>query len=71
MWVLCTLTIRFHSFISHAQEQYEKQDLMHKNMEKEYAGLGEYFVFDPRKISVEEFFGDLSNFKNMFQVCDL
>lgn len=55
------------SFISHAQEQYEKLDLMHKNMEKEYANLGEYFVFDPRKISVEEFFGDLSNFKNMFQ----
>ncbi|XP_038131636.1 protein diaphanous homolog 1-like isoform X1 [Cyprinodon tularosa] len=55
------------SFVSHAQEQYEKLDMLHKNMEKEYADLGEFFVFDPRKISVEEFFGDLSNFKNMFQ----
>ncbi|XP_021176823.2 protein diaphanous homolog 1 isoform X2 [Fundulus heteroclitus] len=55
------------SFVSHAQEQYEKLDMLHKNMEKQYADLGEYFVFDPRKISVEEFFGDLSNFKNMFQ----
>uniref|UniRef100_A0A3Q2QR37 Diaphanous related formin 1 n=1 Tax=Fundulus heteroclitus TaxID=8078 RepID=A0A3Q2QR37_FUNHE len=54
-------------FVSHAQEQYEKLDMLHKNMEKQYADLGEYFVFDPRKISVEEFFGDLSNFKNMFQ----
>ncbi|KAM4586804.1 protein diaphanous homolog 1 [Fundulus diaphanus] len=55
------------SFVSHAQEQYEKLDMLHKNMEKQYTDLGEYFVFDPRKISVEEFFGDLSNFKNMFQ----
>ncbi|XP_037531214.1 protein diaphanous homolog 1 [Nematolebias whitei] len=55
------------SFVSVAREQYEKLDLMHKSMEKQYTDLGEYFVFDPRKISVEEFFGDLSNFKNMFQ----
>uniref|UniRef100_A0AAZ3SP24 Protein diaphanous homolog 1 n=1 Tax=Oncorhynchus tshawytscha TaxID=74940 RepID=A0AAZ3SP24_ONCTS len=48
--------------------QYEKLDMMHKNMEKQYSDLGDYFVFDPRKISVEEFFGDLNNFKNMFQV---
>ncbi|XP_028271257.1 protein diaphanous homolog 1 isoform X4 [Parambassis ranga] len=55
------------SFVSHAHEQYEKLDLMHKNMEKQYSDLGDYFVFDPRKISVEELFGDLNNFKNMFQ----
>ncbi|XP_029367824.1 protein diaphanous homolog 1 isoform X1 [Echeneis naucrates] len=54
------------SFVISACEQYEKLDLMHKNMEKQYADLGEYFVFDPRKISVEEFFGDLNTFKNMF-----
>lgn len=41
---------------------------MHKNMEKQYNDLGEYFVFNPKKISVEEFFGDLNTFKNMFQV---
>ncbi|XP_041845585.1 protein diaphanous homolog 1-like isoform X2 [Melanotaenia boesemani] len=55
------------SFVSHANEQYEKLDLMHKNMESQYDNLGKYFVFDPRKISVEEFFGDLNNFKNMFK----
>nr|XP_046263030.1 protein diaphanous homolog 1-like isoform X2 [Scatophagus argus] len=54
------------SFVSSAREQYEKLDLLHKNMEKQYADLGEYFVFDPRKISAEEFFGDLNTFKNMF-----
>ncbi|XP_070769348.1 protein diaphanous homolog 1-like [Enoplosus armatus] len=55
------------SFVGLAHEQYEKLDLLHKNMEKQYTDLGEYFVFDPRKISVEEFFGDLNTFKNMFQ----
>ncbi|CAG5990859.1 unnamed protein product [Menidia menidia] len=56
-----------HSFVSHAKEQFEKLDLLHKNMEKQYFDLGNYFVFDPRKMSVEEFFGDLNTFKNMFQ----
>ncbi|KAJ8015354.1 hypothetical protein DPEC_G00025260 [Dallia pectoralis] len=60
------MTISF-IFVSSAREQYEKLDMMHKSMEKQYTDLGEYFVFDPRKISVEEFFGDLNNFKNMFQ----
>ncbi|KAM9741570.1 protein diaphanous homolog 1-like [Menidia menidia] len=55
------------SFVSHAKEQFEKLDLLHKNMEKQYFDLGNYFVFDPRKMSVEEFFGDLNTFKNMFQ----
>lgn len=55
------------SFVGTAQEQYEKLDLMHKNMEKHYSDLGNFFVFDPRKVSVEEFFGDLNTFKNMFQ----
>lgn len=55
------------SFVGTAQEQYEKLDMLHKNMEKQYTDVGEYFVFDPRKVSVEEFFGDLNTFKNMFQ----
>ncbi|XP_028444510.1 protein diaphanous homolog 1 isoform X1 [Perca flavescens] len=54
-------------FVGTANEQFEKLDLLHKNMEKQYSDLGEYFVFDPRKMSVEEFFGDLNTFKNMFQ----
>ncbi|KAM8909943.1 protein diaphanous homolog 1-like isoform 1-T1 [Spinachia spinachia] len=55
------------SFVCTADEQFEKLDMLHKNMEKQYNDLGEYFVFDPKKISVEEFFGDLNTFKNMFQ----
>uniref|UniRef100_A0AAY4DMP9 Diaphanous related formin 1 n=1 Tax=Denticeps clupeoides TaxID=299321 RepID=A0AAY4DMP9_9TELE len=59
------MTISFTS--STAKEQYEKLELMHQNMEKQYEDLGQYFVFDPRKMTPEEFFGDLSSFKIMFQ----
>lgn len=55
------------SFVSTAREQYEKMQLMHENMEKQYEDLGQYFVFDPKKMSPEELFGDLNNFRNMFQ----
>uniref|UniRef100_A0A8C5PY42 Uncharacterized protein n=1 Tax=Leptobrachium leishanense TaxID=445787 RepID=A0A8C5PY42_9ANUR len=49
-----------------AREQYEKLSNMHNNMSKLYDNLGEYFTFDPRAISVEEFYGDLSNFRTLF-----
>ncbi|XP_051514390.1 protein diaphanous homolog 1-like isoform X2 [Myxocyprinus asiaticus] len=55
------------SFVSTAREQFEKLKLMHENMEKQYEDLGKYFVFNPKKMSPEEFFGDLNNFRNMFQ----
>ncbi|XP_050983145.1 protein diaphanous homolog 1 isoform X2 [Labeo rohita] len=55
------------SFVTTAQEQFERLKLMHENMEKQYEDLGKYFVFDPKKMSPEEFFGDLNNFRNMFQ----
>ncbi|VCX39053.1 unnamed protein product [Gulo gulo] len=54
------------SFVKDAQEQYNKLRLMHCNMEALYKELGDYFLFDPKKVSVEEFFMDLHNFKNMF-----
>ncbi|XP_044772663.1 protein diaphanous homolog 1 [Neomonachus schauinslandi] len=54
------------SFVRAAQEQYNRLRMMHCNMETLYKELGEYFLFDPKKVSVEEFFMDLHNFKNMF-----
>uniref|UniRef100_A0A2I2Z2B9 Diaphanous related formin 1 n=1 Tax=Gorilla gorilla gorilla TaxID=9595 RepID=A0A2I2Z2B9_GORGO len=56
------------SFVKDAQEQYNKLRMMHSNMETLYKELGEYFLFDPKKLSVEEFFMDLHNFRNMFLV---
>lgn len=55
------------SFVATAREQFEKLQLMHENMEKQYEDLGSFFVFDPKKISPEELFGDLNNFRNMFK----
>uniref|UniRef100_A0A8C3UVX5 Protein diaphanous homolog 2 n=1 Tax=Catharus ustulatus TaxID=91951 RepID=A0A8C3UVX5_CATUS len=54
------------SFFTDAREQYEKLSNMHSNMTKLYENLGEYFTFDPKAISIEEFFGDLSNFRTLF-----
>nr|XP_013813028.1 PREDICTED: protein diaphanous homolog 2 [Apteryx mantelli mantelli] len=54
------------SFAKSARDQYEKLSNMHNNMTKLYENLGEYFTFDPKAISIEEFFGDLSNFRTLF-----
>ncbi|XP_053894945.1 protein diaphanous homolog 2 isoform X2 [Malaclemys terrapin pileata] len=54
------------SFTKSAQDQYEKLSNMHNNMTKLYENLGEYFTFDPKATTMEEFFGDLSNFRTMF-----
>ncbi|XP_065413292.1 protein diaphanous homolog 2 isoform X3 [Chrysemys picta bellii] len=54
------------SFTKSAQDQYEKLSNMHNNMTKLYENLGEYFTFDPKATTIEEFFGDLSNFRTMF-----
>lgn len=59
---------KVHSFAESAREQYEKLSNMHNNMTKLYENLGEYFTFDPKAISIEEFFGDLSNFRTLFLV---
>uniref|UniRef100_A0A663FHT6 Protein diaphanous homolog 2 n=1 Tax=Aquila chrysaetos chrysaetos TaxID=223781 RepID=A0A663FHT6_AQUCH len=53
-------------FAESAREIYEKLSNMHNNMNKLYENLGEYFTFDPKVISIEEFFGDLSNFRTLF-----
>uniref|UniRef100_G3UPZ3 Diaphanous related formin 2 n=1 Tax=Meleagris gallopavo TaxID=9103 RepID=G3UPZ3_MELGA len=54
------------SFLHNARDQYEKLSCMHSNMMKLYENLGEYFTFDARSISMEEFFGDLNNFRILF-----
>lgn len=41
---------------------------MHKNMQKLYEGLGNFFAFDPHSVSMEDFFGDLANFRALFMV---
>lgn len=57
-----------YSFTKSARDQYEKLLTMHNNMVKLYENLGEYFIFDSKTVSIEEFFGDLSNFRTLFLV---
>ncbi|XP_072006236.1 protein diaphanous homolog 1-like [Engystomops pustulosus] len=53
-------------FVKEAQEQYSKLCMMHENMVSSFQELGQYFVFDPKKVTIEEFFLDMNNFRNMF-----
>ncbi|XP_065410881.1 protein diaphanous homolog 1 isoform X2 [Chrysemys picta bellii] len=53
-------------FVKDAREQYEKLQMMYSNMDNLFKEMGQYFLFDPKKMSVEEFFMDLHNFRNMF-----
>ncbi|XP_032083619.1 protein diaphanous homolog 2 isoform X2 [Thamnophis elegans] len=54
------------SFAKSAREQYEKLSNMHNNMIKLYDNLGDYYTFDSKSVTVEEFFGDLSAFRTLF-----
>ncbi|XP_042681345.1 protein diaphanous homolog 2 isoform X1 [Centrocercus urophasianus] len=53
-------------FAENARDQYEKLSCMYSNMMKLYENLGEYFTFDARSITMEEFFGDLNKFRILF-----
>ncbi|EPY80344.1 hypothetical protein CB1_000842002 [Camelus ferus] len=55
------------SFVS-AKEQHEKLSKLHENMEKLYQSIMGYFAIDVRKVSVEDFLSDLSNFRTIFMV---
>lgn len=60
-----------YSFTKNAREQYEKLSTMHNNMVKLYENLGEYFIFDPNTVTIEDFFGDLNNFRSLFLVSNV
>ncbi|XDV51444.1 hypothetical protein PO909_020318 [Leuciscus waleckii] len=59
------MAISFHTF---ARDQYQKLKIMHSNMVTLYLNMLEFFAIDSKKISVEELFTDLSNFRAMFMV---
>ncbi|XP_068181324.1 protein diaphanous homolog 2 isoform X3 [Antennarius striatus] len=58
--------VKMSGFCKYSREQYEKLSTMHKNMQKLYESIGSYFAFDPHSVSVEEFFGELANFRMLF-----
>uniref|UniRef100_A0A2K6EZN4 Diaphanous related formin 3 n=1 Tax=Propithecus coquereli TaxID=379532 RepID=A0A2K6EZN4_PROCO len=53
-------------FVISAKEQYEKLAKLHENMEKLYQSIMGYYAIDVKKVSVEDFFTDLNNFRTTF-----
>jgi diaphanous 3 len=62
-----TLTILY-SFVISAKVQHEKLSKLLENMERLYQSIMEYYAIDVKKVSVEDFFSDLSNFRTTFMV---
>ena len=50
-----------------SKEQISILKTMRENLENLYTDLAEYFVFDPNKYSIEEFFSDVKLFKEQFK----
>ncbi|KAG3292928.1 diaphanous related formin 3, transcript variant X4 [Ictidomys tridecemlineatus] len=54
------------SFVITAKEQYGKLSKLLENMEKLYQSIMVYYAIDMKKVSVEDFFTDLNNFRTTF-----
>lgn len=54
------------TFIEQAKEQYEKLQAMFDKMERLYNSLAQYYVFEAKKYTMDEFFGDIKSFKDQF-----
>jgi len=60
-----------HQFAVTAKEQCEVLEGMHKKMIASYQQMAKYFCFDPKKYTVDEFFGDIKTFIDGFVVRSL
>ncbi|CDW59197.1 Drf DAD and FH2 domain containing protein [Trichuris trichiura] len=58
------------NFLSDAREQHQLLAKMHEKMLDSYNCLMKYFAFDPKKYTIGLFFGDLSNFKAVYEVAN-
>ncbi|XP_045508726.1 protein diaphanous isoform X2 [Colias croceus] len=54
------------NFATEAREQCDLLHSMYRKMDALYTALSEYYVFDPRKYTLEEFFADIKTFKDSF-----
>ena len=53
-------------FVDQAKEQQEKLQAMYVKMDRLYNTIADYFVFEPKKYTMDEFFGDIKIFKDQF-----
>lgn len=58
--------MKMSSFIISAKEQYEKLSTLLDSMTRLYQSVTGYYAVDVKKVSVEEFFNDLNNFRTSF-----
>lgn len=59
-----------HGFYNSAKDQIDVLVEMHKNMSTMYKELVEYFCLDVKKTTMEEFFGDIKTFLDVFEVSE-
>ena len=64
---MTTLTA-VHDFLKTAKEQYSILESMVKKINQLFKDTAKYFAFDPKKYTMEEFFGDLKTFCDQFNV---
>ncbi|MEJ1288819.1 hypothetical protein NN561_019854 [Cricetulus griseus] len=55
-----------YSFVSSANEQYANLSELLDNMTQLYQSVMAYYAVDMKKVSVEDFFNDLNNFRTTF-----
>ena len=55
------------TFCTTARTEYTQLLDMSNKMEALYSDVSEYFVFDKQKYSLEQFFGDIKQFKDQFK----
>ncbi|XP_027249830.1 protein diaphanous homolog 3 isoform X4 [Cricetulus griseus] len=58
--------IKMSSFVSSANEQYANLSELLDNMTQLYQSVMAYYAVDMKKVSVEDFFNDLNNFRTTF-----
>ncbi|CAG5134081.1 unnamed protein product, partial [Candidula unifasciata] len=54
-------------FLKDAQQQHELLSAMYKKLDTLFESTAKYFSFDPKKYTMEEFFGDMKTFKDGLQ----
>lgn len=55
-------------FIQKGEEKFKKLQDQYQHMEKKCEDLAKFFVFDRKKVTMEEFFGDINFFMKDFEV---
>ncbi len=55
-------------FVQRAEEKFKKLQDQFQLMEKKCEDLSKFFVFDRKKVTMEEFFGDITFFVKDFEV---